>query len=117
MILPHGLENPRIMIELNVTIHSADILMKYRINKFDRIKNQIINWKKTFTWSADDEDVFASDAQNVAYTEIKMENDEKNTDFESLNLFVRINFCGITVSIFSINYVKSLNNISKIIII
>ncbi|CAF0876645.1 unnamed protein product [Brachionus calyciflorus] len=97
MILPRGLENPRVLIELNVNIYSADVLMKYRINRFDKIKNQIINWK-SLIWSADDEDVFTADTKSDSkdYTLIKMEDDDKIMDTDDLNLFVRIKFCGIT---------------------
>lgn len=109
MILPHGLETPREMIELNVVIHSAHILMKYRVNKFNRIKNQIINLKKNLTWSNDDEDVFTPDTQKENYTLIKMENDSKHLDDENLNLFIRITFCGITVS-FYLNHKKYLSD-------
>lgn len=99
MILPHGLERPREMIELNVVIHSAHILMKYRVNKFNKIKNQIINLKKNLTWSNEDEDVFIPNTQKEKYTLIQMENDANKIDFENLNLFIRITFCGITVSL------------------
>lgn len=97
MILPNGLEVPRSLIELEVKIYSADVLLKPRITNFDKIKTKLTNLGKTLSWSNNSRDSSSlSDDQfviRIPDEQVKESSDEN----EDLNLFVRISFSGITV--------------------
>jgi hypothetical protein len=123
LILPHGLEQPRIMIELTVNIHSANVLLKYRINNYEKVKNQLNNLKKNFIGSSsnprqvdddDNDDNDEEDAKSASdsfnYTMIALDDQQASKEDASLlnkmNLFVRITFLGVTVRPIFIGQIK-----------
>lgn len=109
MILPYGLEQPRIMIELVVNIHSACVLLKNQISNLEKFKYQLSNLKKTFTWNSNQDTIrIEDDYSNIeksSIIEIPKKNEDDLLD-DNLNLFVRVSFMGATVffCLFSFTY-------------
>lgn len=102
MILPYGLESSRTLIELNVRIYSADVLLKYRVTKFERLKSRIKNLTKNLAWSdnLDNEEFFTDYDSEHVVLDLDEDNGNKQESTkisEDLNLFVQVTFCGVTV--------------------
>lgn len=107
LILPYGLEPPRIMIKLVVNIHSAWILLKSPPSSYEKVKNQLASWKKTFGWSGTNlnqslrvtDDGDESEKASIMNMEVDDDNENENQVDENVNFFVRVSFMGATVSL------------------
>jgi len=92
MILPHGLEKLRNLIEVSILIHSADILLKNEKSKFEKLTNFL---KNNYVFNENSE-------QNLNDIE------KNNIESSSNQFFVQINFGGeiVIFFLFSEYYLK-----------
>lgn len=101
------------MIKLVVNIRSAWILLKNPPSGYEKMKNQLSSWRKTFGFTdpnqslrvIDDEEVNESERASVLEMEVDDKNHEENID-EELNYFVRVTFMGATVITYDIIFRK-----------
>jgi hypothetical protein len=103
MILPYGLELPRVLVQLIVNIYSADVLLNYKMSCLERIRNRLSNaayeWMGPYSkylYSSISKDADTNNGESVLEMEVINEDEEK--PYELTNLFVQITFCGVTVS-------------------
>jgi hypothetical protein len=94
MIIPYGLEKPRSLIEVTISIHSADILLKNEKSKFEM-----------FTKYLKDNYMLNENEDRLSLNEIEKDNIENN----NYQFFIRINFGGEIVI-----YLLLLKQIKKI---
>ena len=79
MIIPYGLEKPRSLIEVTISIHSADVLLKNEKSKFE-----------IFTKYLKDNYMLNENDDRLSLNEIEKDNIENN----NYQFFIRINFGG-----------------------
>lgn len=95
------------MIKLVVNIHSAWILLKTAPSSYEKVKNQLTSWKKTFGWSGTNlnnqslrvtDDGDESEKASIMNMEVDEDDENENQVDENVNFFVRVSFMGATVS-------------------
>ena len=79
MIIPYGLEKPRSLIEVTISIHSADVLLKNEKSKFE-----------IFTKYLKDNYMLNENDDRLSLNEIEKDNIENN----NYQFFIIINFGG-----------------------
>jgi hypothetical protein len=101
MILPHGLELPRVLVQLIVNIYSADVLLNYKATYVEKFRNRLANM--AYEWIGSHSEFFyLSSGENNNENEsvvLEMENlsESEEKKCELSNLFVQITFSGVTV--------------------
>lgn len=101
------------MIKLVVNIRSAWILLKNPLGGYEKIKNQLSSWRKTFGLTdpnqslrvIDDEEENESEMASILEMEVGDQNYEENID-EELNYFVRVTFMGATVTTYDLLFLR-----------
>ena len=99
LVAPYGLEQPRVPIDINFLIYSADILVKTETGRFASLKNRLLGNLNIGAKPAETEDNESQIDEQTAVV-INLLSDQpaiENPDLAHLNTFVQITFNGVTV--------------------
>ena len=99
LVTPYGLEQPRVPIDINFLIYSADILVKNEAGRFATLKNRLLGNFNIGGKPAESEDT-ENQIDEQAAVVISLLSDQppvEDPDLAHLNTFIQITFNGVTV--------------------